>query len=421
LQYHKAAKWAAFIYRPLSGRKIVNKRILFISGSIGLGHIIRDIAIANEIRLQCNDVEIHWLAAHPASRLLEKCGEKLLPESADYLDENLIAESASQGFKLNLFKYAVAFRRQWQHNIALVCRVTTRERYDLLIGDETYDLVTAFRERPSLKKNRFVMIYDFVGFDAMTRNPLEHLGIYLLNRKWSSGFPDKPAIYDLGLFVGEPEDAPDRRFGFLLPNRRTFAMARYQFVGYILAFHPAEYGDYNAIRAQLGYGGEKLIICTIGGTSIGKELLELCGKSYPLIKRGIPDVRMILVTGPRLAGDSINVPKGVETREYVPSLYLHLAACDLAIVQAGGTTTLELTALKKPFLYFPIEGHCEQEKYVAGRLLRHRAGIGMKLSETDPQKLAERVVSNIGKETDYAPISADGARNAARLILKQFS
>jgi predicted glycosyltransferase len=206
----------------------------------------------------------------------------------------------------------------------------------------------------------------------------------------------------------------------MLPNRRKFAEARYRFVGYILPFQPSDYGDNAETRAQLGYGKEKLIICAVGGTSIGRELLELCGRSYPFIREKTPDARMILITGPRLAGNSIHAPEGVEVREYVPSLYQHLAACDLAIVQAGGTTTLELTALGKPFLYFPIEGHCEQENYVAGRLARHRAGVRMKLSETSPQKLTDKVVSNIGKEVDYASIPTDGAQKAARCIAQLF-
>lgn len=394
----------------------MNKKILFISGSLGLGHVIRDIAIANEIRALRSDVDIYWLASHPASTLLEESGERLLPEASDYLDENKIAESASSGFKLNLFRYAMAFQRQWQHNIELVERITARERYDLLIGDETYDLAVAFRKRPHLKNSPFVMIYDFVGFDAMSRNPLELMGVYVMNRKWASGFPKKPPVYDLGLFVGEPEDVPDRQFGFMLPNRRSFALARYKFTGYILPFRPDEFSDVNEVRSRLGYGREKLIICAIGGTSIGRQLLELCGRAFPLIKERIPDTRMILITGPRLAGDSIKIPEGVEIREYVPRLYEHFASCDLAIVQAGGTTTIELTALRKPFLYFPIEGHCEQEEYVSGRLARHHAGVKMKLSETIPQKLADQVVANIRKSVDYTAIPVDGALKAARYI-----
>ena len=119
--------------------------------------------------------------------------------------------------------------------------------------------------------------------------------------------------------------------------------------------------------------------------------------------------------GGELHGE-VHVPVGVEVRGYVPLLHRHLAACDIAITQAGGTTTLELTALKKPFIYFPIEGHCEQERYVAGRLSRHRAGIGMRLSESSPQMLAEQVISNIGKEVNYAAIPVDGAHQAAQCI-----
>jgi len=236
---------------------------------------------------------------------------------------------------------------------------------------------------------------------------------------WLTGYPHKPPVYDLGLFIGEPDDVPDRRFGFLLPNRRVFALARYKFVGYVLPFRPEDYADRNGVRAGLGYGSEKLIICAIGGTSIGRELLELCGQAYPLVKREISDVRMILITGPRLAGGSITVPEGVEVREFVPALYQHFAACDLAIVQGGGTTTLELTALKRPFLYFPIEGHCEQEKYVAGRLARHKAGIRMTLSQTSPESLAFQIAANIGADVGHASIPVDGARKAARLILEQ--
>jgi UDP:flavonoid glycosyltransferase YjiC (YdhE family) len=398
----------------------MNKRILFISGSLGLGHVSRDIEIAKEIRALRRDVEIHWIAAHPASLVLKECGEKLLPEASDYLDENRIAEEVSKGSRLNLFRYAVALQRQWQHNIDLVNRLTSKEEYDLLIGDETYDLVTAFKKRPDLKKIPFVMIYDFVGFDSMTWNPIEMVGIYMMNRRWASGFPDKPPPYDLGLFVGELEDVPDSQFGFMLPNRRSFAQAQYKFAGYIPQFRPEEYRDYNEVRSRLGYGNEKLIICAIGGTSIGRQLLELCGRTFPLIKERIPNVRMILITGPRLSGNSISVPDGVEIREYVPSLYEHFAACDLAIVQAGGTTTLELTALRRPFLFFPIEGHCEQEKYVAERLARHRAGVRMKLSETSPQELVGQVVANIEKEVDYVTIPVNGAKKSAHHIINLF-
>ncbi len=57
-----------------------------------------------------------------------------------------------------------------------------------------------------------------------------------------------------------------------------------------------------------------------------------------------------------------------------PDLPPHLAACDAAIVQGGLTTTMELVATGRPFLYFPLGHHFEQQRHVRHRLDRHRAG-----------------------------------------------
>jgi predicted glycosyltransferase len=306
--------------------------------------------------------------------------------------------------------------KQGKQNVKIFKQVTDGNRFDLVVGDETYEITLAFKKNPGLKTTPFVMIYDFVGFDAMTRSPLEMFGVYMLNRGWSKGYPQAKPPYDLGLFVGELDDVPDEKFGFLLPNRREFARARYEFLGYVFPFDPADYVEPERIRAGLGYGKEPLVVCSIGGTSIGKELLELCGQAFPLIKKAIPNLRMVLVCGPCLAAGSLTIPPEVEVRGYVPSLHAHLAASSLAIVQGGGTTTLELTALRRPFIFFPVEGHCEQEVQVAGRLARHRAGIRMSYSQTTPELLADQVVANIGKEVDYAPLRTDGARRAAELI-----
>lgn len=35
-----------------------SKSVLFISGSLGLGHVTRDLAIANELRKQKSNIEI---------------------------------------------------------------------------------------------------------------------------------------------------------------------------------------------------------------------------------------------------------------------------------------------------------------------------------------------------------------------------
>ena len=392
------------------------KNILYMSGSLGLGHITRDLAIARELRKQNPEMELSWLAASPADQLIREAGEHLLPEAADLSDENAVAEQSARGASLSLIRYVGRARRQWAQNVKVLIRVVRERQIDLIIGDETYEILRAFREQPQLKTCSFVMIYDFIGLDSVSWNPLEKLGVYLMNRAWSSGFEHLPDYVDLSLVIGEIEDVPDRPFGFLLANRREWARRRCQFVGNAFPFDPANYSDRSALRRRLGYSEEPLVVCSIGGTAIGRQLLELCGQAYPILKEGIPDLRMILVGGPRLSVASLNVPSGVEIRGYVPALYEHFAASDLSIVQGGATTTLELTALRRPFLFFPIEGHCEQEIQVAARLARHQAGVNMVLSQTKPRDLARAVIVNIGREVAYRQIAADGARRAAKLI-----
>jgi len=395
---------------------MAQKNILYISGSLGLGHITRDLAIARELREYNTNLDICWLAAHPASLLVKEAGEKLLPEADLYANDNIPAETAAKGCKLNLLKYLNKARKEWAQNFQTFELLTGQKQFDLVIGDETYEIAVGLMKKPGIKKAPFVMIYDFLGLDAMTKNPLEKIGIYMWNRLWSLGLKQSPAWADLVLFIGEEEDIPDRRFGFMLPNRRNLARERCKFVGYALQFDPADYTDRVKIRGKLGYGQEPLVVCAIGGTSIGKDLLDLCGRAFPMISEEIPDLRMLLVCGPRLPAESLKVPPGVEVRGHIPCLFEHFAASDLAIVLGGATSTLELTALRRPFIYFPVEGHCEQEVNVAPRIARHRAGIRMTCSETTPQLLAEKVISNLGKEVSYKSIPTDGTRKAAQLI-----
>lgn len=392
-------------------------RILFFSGSVGLGHVARDLVIANELRRQYPNVEISWLAVPPAAQILEEAREKVLPEAKFCSNMNRSIENVLRsGHHLNLISYLREARKEWKQNVEVFQGVTEREWFDLTIGDETYEIVMALKKNPTSKSTPFIFIVDFIGLASMGSTLKEKLGVYLLNRVWASDYHHATRVKDLTLFVGELEDVPDKSFGFLLPNRRDYAKRTCEFVGYILPFRPSDYTDTSKIRHKLGYRDDPLIVCSVGGTAVGKEILELCGQAYPLVKQRIPNVRMVLVTGPRLSTGSLHVTQGVEVAGYVPRLYEHFAASDMAVVQGSGTTTLELTALRKPFIYFPLEGHYEQEVVVAERLQRHRAGVKMMFAHTTPQALAENILANLGIEVNYSSIPLDGAQKAVQLI-----
>jgi UDP:flavonoid glycosyltransferase YjiC (YdhE family) len=325
-------------------------RVLFVSGSIGLGHAARDLAIAGELRRLLPSAQLEWLAGDPARRLIEQAGEALLAESSELSDETATAEQSAEGASLNIIRYLLRARGAWKQTVRTFEQVTASHPYDLVVGDETYEIAVALHRRPELKRAPFTLIYDFVGMDAMTRNPAERAMVYVWNRIWCGGPRGRRPPVDQVLFIGEPEDIPDRPFGYRLPNRREYASRHYQFVGYVLGFDPAAYSDRAKLRAKLGYSERPLIVCSVGGTSVGAELLERCAAAFPLIERHVPEARMVLVCGPRIDPASIRAPSGVEVLGYVHRLHEHLAACDLAIVQGGGTTTLELTALRRPFI-----------------------------------------------------------------------
>ena len=100
----------------------------------------------------------------------------------------------------------------------------------------------------------------------------------------------------------------------------------------------------------------------------------------------------------------------------MPDLHRHLAACDLALVQGGLTTAMELTAARCPFIYFPLARHFEQNLHVRHRLERYRAGRRMEFASSPPEAIAAAIADEMGREVDYLPVARDGAARAAELI-----
>ncbi len=404
-------------------------RVLFISGSIGLGHVTRDMAIGSALRTLCPGLDLRWLAANPARQALKVEGEQLVPEADAYLGETDLAEDLASAFSLRitnpiqwlrcplLFSRLRGLVRHQKTNLALFKSLLQREQFDLVVADEAYDLLIGVAQDPTLKPAALAMIFDFVGLDTTSQNPLEWLTVQLANWYGVRLVRQFPRLFDLTLMVGEEADVPDKPFGLFLPNRRALAKEVATFIGYVCPFDPADYRDRPTLRRRLGYGPEPLLICSIGGTAVGRPLLELCGRTFSLLRSQMPDLQMVAVGGPRRAASLVWLPDGVERMGYVHRLYEHLATCDLAIVQGGGTTTLELTALRRPFIYFPLEGHFEQRTHVARRIQRHKAGLQLEFRATTPDQLASVVLSNIGTQVCYPSIETKGASKAAELIV----
>jgi predicted glycosyltransferase len=107
---------------------------------------------------------------------------------------------------------------------------------------------------------------------------------------------------------------------------------------------------------------------------------------------------------------------GVEVVGYVHELWRHLAACDVAVVQGGLTTTMELVAARRPFVSIPLASHFEQQFHVRHRLDRYGARTSLQFADATPERLGALIAVLIGTEPSYLPVSGTGAGRAADLI-----
>jgi len=140
-------------------------------------------------------------------------------------------------------------------------------------------------------------------------------------------------------------------------------------------------------------------------------------EAVPAARRLVPGLRVVMVCGLRIDPRSLPRCDGVSYRPYVPQLYRHLAACDLAVVQGGLTTCMELTANGRPFIYVPLRHHFEQSFHVRHRLDRYKAGRHLSYDEAaDPDGLAAAIAAEINRPIDYRPVASAGAARAARSI-----
>ena len=394
------------------------KKALYLSSPIGLGHGRRDIAITRELRKLHPDLIVDWLAQDPVTRLLAAHDERIHPLSARLASESRHIELESGEHELNAFE---AIRRMDEvliANFMVFQDVVDAGDYDLVIADEAWDIDHYWHEHPELKRSQLAWFTDFVGWLPMPANGDREAFLTTdYNAEMIKHVERHPDVRDRAIFVGSPEDIVPMSFGRDLPAMRDWIPRHFDFAGYVIGEHPDAFGDRAVLRETLRYQpGERVCIVTVGGSGVGAPLIRRILDSYPMVRARIPELRMIVVAGPRIDPQALPEIAGVDVRAFVPNLDRHLAACDLAVVQGGLTTCMELAAAGTPFLYFPLKNHFEQNFHVAHRLDRYGAGRRMEFATATPDVIAAEMVAALKTPAPPKQVEADGAARAARML-----
>ncbi|WP_198950687.1 alpha/beta fold hydrolase [Kineosporia sp. A_224] len=399
--------WARGLDRP--------KRALFLSSPIGLGHARRDAAIAAELRALHPGLQVDWLAQDPVSRFLEHRGERVHPASASLASESRHVESECADHDLDAF---AAIRRMDEILVAnfMLFDEVAASGYDLVVGDEAWEVDHFLHENPGLKRAPFVWLTDFVGWLPMPDGGERQS---LLTADYNAEMLEHrarfPALRDRSVFVGDPQDVVPASFGPGLPQIAEWTRSQFDFAGYVSGLTPVGDDERAALRERLGYrDDEPVCVVSVGGSAVGLPLLRRVADAVPAMRRAVDGLRVVLVTGPRIDPDAIPARPGLEVHGFLPDLHQHLAACDVAVVQGGLSTTMELTANRRPFVYVPLRNHFEQNIHVRHRLDRYGAGHCLDYAQAcDPDALAAQVARALTTPVTSRPVATDGAAKVA--------
>jgi len=133
------------------------------------------------------------------------------------------------------------------------------------------------------------------------------------------------------------------------------------YTGYVCEKSPP--ADGAGLREKLRLQpGEKLIVISAGGGSVGYRLLETAHLAYDLLE--FP-ARMQIFTGPYLAANDFAQLRGrtfpgVRIERFTDNFPAWLAAADLSISMGGYNTTLTVLASGTPALILPFSQNREQ-------------------------------------------------------------
>ncbi len=382
-------------------------KILWAVSSVGKGHIMRDIAIVNQLKKSA-DVEIDWLAPDPAGQFLASRGYHVLECSSLLEGSGKTYEQVFSGCteEFNLMEYTRADTRLHKHDFKISATAWKETNYDVIVGDEAFWLLTGFASRWDKKPAPFIFLTDFIGTKAMNSRSKDQFTAWFNNLKFSFSHMGP----DQYLYVGYADEIPGESMGFLLPGRRKWAQKHCRFVKPVIGFDPDAIPDKHTMRKKLDLPADcTLFLATIGPEGDSQQRVAIIEQVFEILKKDISNP-YFMITCPKPGTKS-----WIHYHQFLDNLYQYFAASDVVITQSGYGKVAELSALGIPFIAIPLDYHFEQEYIMAHRLDHYGVGELIPMRDHTPQSIAAMVQPLMDKKP--AKIEVDVGKEVADIIL----
>jgi len=331
----------------------------FFSSPIGLGHVTRDIAIANNFE----NISTKFVTGSGAAKILKNLDFKVedvyIPPQ--FIVENGILKNSTRW----LWNYYQYYKR---------CKKSAKKIIDvdsprLVISDEDFASLTVAQN----KKIPTILITDIVQTNFVN-------GITsFIEKKMNKSMQTIMKKCDIVII---PENGSDegniRRVGSIV---RQINFSREE------------------LRKKFSFD-KKTIVISIGGTDAGLFLIE---KTLESILKINQDLNVIVVSGPSLSKKFGN---NIRNLGFVSNLHEIIFAADVIVSLAGKSTIDEAKAYGTPGIFIPIKGHFEQEDNA-----REEGFVFEDINKLD-KLLLEKL------EQKRIPLETKGAINAYNIIKK---
>jgi len=383
-------------------------KILWAVSSVGKGHVARDLALVCQLK-KLADVEIDWLAPDPAGDFLRERGFNVLECSSRLAGSGKAYEKVFSGCtnEFNLMKYTRADTSLHRHDFRISSAAWKDNNYDLVVGDEAFWLLSGFAKRWGEKPSPFIFLTDFIGTKAMRSRPADLFTAWFTNLQFSFSHMG-PDIY---LYIGDAEEIPDEKLGFLLPGRKKWAQKHCRFVRPIANFDQNSIQDKSSIRKKLDLPEQtRLFTAIIGPEGNYRQRLSIIEQVFEILKGDFSETYFI-ITCPEKGNKN-----WIHYHQFIDDLYQYFAASDFVVSQSGYGKVIELSSLGTPFIALPLDYHFEQEYVMRFRLEHYGTGKLVTMRDHTPQSIAAIIKQTIDVKTSKLDVGT-GAE-VADIILK---